>query len=159
MVKSCLEHISKLILIGKSLANYLYMYVFYVCIQYMYSMYVSYVCVLCMYFMYVFYLCILCMYSTYAFRIFVCKASWLSRPPGAKIHEKQQMRIQEGHFLKIALNLDLTLSDDGECPALLISCGIIDLGAFCVELWSFFVSNCLLFGKWADLWTLDLLKH
>ena len=25
------------------------------------------------------------------------------------------MRIQEGHFLKIALNLDLTLSDDGEC--------------------------------------------
>ena len=30
------------------------------------------------------------------------------------------MRIQEGHFLKIALNLDLTLSDDGECPALLI---------------------------------------
>ena len=33
-----------------------------------------------------------------------------------KINEKQQMRIQEGHFLKIALNLDLTLSDDGECP-------------------------------------------
>ena len=81
----------------------------------MYSMYVSYVCVLCMYFMYVFYLCILCMYSTYAFRIFVCKASWLSRPPGAKIHEKQHLRIQEGHFLKSALNLDLTLSDDGEC--------------------------------------------
>ena len=45
------------------------------------------------------------------------------------------MRIQEGHFLKIALKLDLTLSDDGECPALLISSGIIDLGAFCVELW------------------------
>ena len=31
------------------------------------------------------------------------------------------MRIQEGHFLKIALNLDLTLLDDGECPARLIS--------------------------------------
>ena len=30
--------------------------------------------------------------------------------------ENHQMRIQEGHFLKIALNLDLTLSDDGECP-------------------------------------------
>ena len=30
--------------------------------------------------------------------------------------EKQQMRIQEGRFLKIALNLDLTLSDNGECP-------------------------------------------
>ena len=59
---------------------------------------------------------------------------WVSLPPGAKIHEKQQMRIQEGHFLKIALNLDLTLSDDGEWPALLISSGIIDLGAFCVEL-------------------------
>ena len=55
--------------------------------------------------------------------------------------ENQQMRIQEGHFLKIALNLVLTLSDDGECPALLISCGIIDLGALCVELWSFFVSK------------------
>ena len=27
------------------------------------------------------------------------------------------MRIQEGHFLKIALNPVLTLSDDGECPA------------------------------------------
>ena len=51
------------------------------------------------------------------------------------------MRIQEGHFLKSASNLDLTLSDDGECPALLISCGIIGLGAFCVELWSFFVSE------------------
>ena len=37
------------------------------------------------------------------------------------------MRIQEGHFLKIALNLVLTLPDDGERPALLISCGIIDL--------------------------------
>merc|ERR1712110_818447 len=59
MVKSCLEHISKLILIGESLANYLYMYVFYVCFQYMYSMYVFYVCVLCMYAMYVFYVCIL----------------------------------------------------------------------------------------------------
>ena len=50
-------------------------------------------------------------------------------------------RIQEGRFLKSALNLDLTLSDDGECLALLISCGIIDLGAFCVELWSFYVSK------------------
>ena len=67
--------------------------------------------------------------------------SWVSPPSGAEIHEKQQMRIQEGHFLKIALNLVLTLPDDGECPALLISCGIIDLGAFCVELWSFFVSK------------------
>ena len=44
-------------------------------------------------------------------------------------------------FLKRALNLDLTLSDDGECPALLKSSGIIDLGAFCVELWSFYCSK------------------
>ena len=113
------------------------MFVFYVRILCMYSMYVFYVCILCMHSMYVFNVCILCMYSTYAFRIFVCKASWLSRPPGAKINEKQHLRIQEGHFLKSALNLDLTLPDDGECPALLISCGIIDLGAFCVDLWSF----------------------
>ena len=55
--------------------------------------------------------------------------------------ENQQMRIQEGHFLKIALNLVLTLSDDGECPIFLFRSGIIDLGAFCVELWSFFVSK------------------
>ena len=66
----------------------------------------------------------------------------MCRPPGgAKSIEKQPLRIQEGHFLKIVLNLVLTLPDDGECPAFLISCGIIDLGAFCVELWSFFVSK------------------
>ena len=53
----------------------------------------------------------------------------------------RKLRIQEGHLLRIALNLDLTLPDDGECLALLISRGIIDLGAFCVELWSFFVSK------------------
>ena len=53
--------------------------------------------------------------------------SWVSLPPGAKIREKQHLRIQEGHFLKSALNLDLTLSEYGKCPALLISCGIIDL--------------------------------
>ena len=38
-------------------------------------------------------------------------------------------------LLKIALNRVLTLPDDGKCPAFLISCGIVDLGAFCVELW------------------------
>ena len=138
MVKSCLEDISKRILMGKTLANYLYMYRFYVCIQCMYSMYVCILCMCSMYVFYVFYLCILCMYSTYAFRIFVCKASWLSRPPGAKIHEKQHLQIQEGHFLKSALNLDLTLSDDGKCLALLKSSRIIDLGAFCVELRPFY---------------------
>ena len=46
--------------------------------------------------------------------------------------------------MKIALNLDLTLSDDGKCLALLISCGIIDLGAFCVELRPFYWSERML---------------
>ena len=72
----------------------------------------------------------------FMFLLFVCVAL-----RGQKSIEKQQMRIQEGHFLKIALNLVLTLSDDGECPALLKSTGIIDLGAFCVELWSFCASK------------------
>ena len=60
-------------------------------------------------------------------------ASWLSLPPEAKIHEKQQLRIQEGHLLKIALNLDLTLSGDGKCPALLKSSGIIEQDIKCEE--------------------------
>ena len=105
------------------------------------SMYVFYACILCMYSMHAFYACILCMYSTYVFRICVCKASWLSRPPGGKSLWKHHLRIQEGHFLKSALNLDLTLSDDGKCPALLKSSGIIDYGGFCVELWPFYVSK------------------
>ena len=58
--------------------------------------------------------------------------------------KKQQMRIQEGHFLKSALNLDLTLSDDGKCPALLKSSRIIDLGAFCVELRLFYCRERIL---------------
>ena len=62
MVKSCLEHISKLILIGKSLANYLYMYVFYVCILCVYSMYVFYVCMYSVHVLYACILCIPCMY-------------------------------------------------------------------------------------------------
>ena len=45
------------------------------------------------------------------FLLFVCVAL-----RGQRSTEKQQMRIQEGHFLKVALNLDLTLSDDGERP-------------------------------------------
>ena len=33
------------------------------------------------------------------------------------IHRKPaDANVQEGHFLKITLNLFLTLSDDGECP-------------------------------------------
>ena len=43
--------------------------------------------------------------------LFVCVAL-----RGQKSIEKQQMRIREGHLLKIALNLDLTLPDDRECP-------------------------------------------
>ena len=52
---------------------------------------------------------------------------------GATIHEKQQMRIQEGHFLKIALNLDLTLPDDGECRTFF---NLHEINLVCVE-------NCL----------------
>ena len=52
--------------------------------------------------------------------------SWVSLPRG-KNQRKHHLRIQEGHFLKIALNLILTLPDDGKRPALLISYGIIDL--------------------------------
>ena len=86
------------------------MYVCYVCILYilcivcmvcmvcMYAMYVFYVCILCMYLMHALDLCILCMHSTYAFRIFVCKASWLSCPPGAKIHEKQHLKYKNVTF-------------------------------------------------------------
>ena len=44
--------------------------------------------------------------------------------------------------MKIALNLDLTLPNDGECLALLISSGIIDLGAFCVELQHLQIQGC-----------------
>ena len=44
------------------------------------------------------------------FLLFVCVAL-----RGQQSMKKQHLRIQEGHFLKIALNLDLTLSDDGEC--------------------------------------------
>ena len=44
-----------------------------------------------------------------------------------------QLRIQEGHLLKIALNLDLTLSGDGKCPALLKSSGIIEQDIKCEE--------------------------
>ena len=59
--------------------------------------------------------------------------SCLSLPPGAKIHEKQHLRIQGCHFLKSALNLDLILSDDGKCPALLKSSGIIEQDIKCEE--------------------------
>ena len=45
---------------------------------------------------------------------------------GSKNQRKHHLRIQEGRFLKIALNLILTLPDDGKCPALLLSCGMID---------------------------------
>ena len=36
-------------------------------------------------------------------------------PSGGENPWKQHLRIQGCHFLKSALNLDLTLSDDGEC--------------------------------------------
>ena len=44
-----------------------------------------------------------------------CIVSFVVKSPSGGNHEKQHLRIQEGHFLKSALYLDLTLSDDGEC--------------------------------------------
>ena len=34
------------------------------------------------------------MYFVYRYLYFLCKASWLSRPPGAKFDEKRNLRIQ-----------------------------------------------------------------
>ena len=59
-------------------------------------------------------------------------------PSGGKNPWKQHLRIQEGHFLKIALNLDLTRSnarsrrEDFDCIFFMA------VGAFCVELRPFY---------------------
>ena len=59
-------------------------------------------------------------------------------PSGGKNPWKQHLRIQEGHFLKSALNLDLTRSnarsrrEDFDCIF------FIHVGAFCVELRPFY---------------------
>ena len=46
------------------------------------TMYVLYVCITCMYYIYI---CIVCMYNMcYMYMLYVCKASWLSLPPGGK---------------------------------------------------------------------------
>ena len=73
------------------------------------------------------------------FSCFCC--SCVSPSGGQRSMQKQHLRIQGGNFLKSSLNLDLTLSDVGKCLAFLKSSGIIDLGAFCVELWPFYVSK------------------
>ena len=111
MVKSCLEHISKLILIGKSFASYMYS-------------------------MYVFHICILCMYSTHEFMIFVCKASWLSRPLGAKIHENStcETKLCFKSWFDVAKR---KISSRGSLLHFLV----MDVGAFCVELWSLYCSK------------------
>ena len=61
-----------------------------------------------------------------------CKASLLSRPPGAKNHEKRNLRIQGRMqiFRKMsqkALNRLLALPNYSTGPGLLISSRIIDL--------------------------------
>jgi len=60
--------------------------------------------------------------------------SWLSLPPGAKNLWKQHLRIQEGHFLKSALNLDLTLSNARSRQGDAARICFMVVGAFCVEL-------------------------
>ena len=60
---------------------------------------------------------VLCMYYMYVlFVLYVCKASWLSRPPGAKAHGKRKLRIQGRMQIfekmsQMALNRVLTLPD------------------------------------------------
>ena len=67
----------------------------------------------------------------------------MRRPSGATIHGKTTPHANPRRsLLKSALNLDLTLSDYGKCPGLLISSGIIDLGAFCVELQHLQIQGC-----------------
>ena len=65
----------------------------------------------------------------FMFLLFVCVAL-----RGQKSIEKQQMRIQEGHFLKIALNRDLTLSNARSRQGDAARIFFMVVGAFCVEL-------------------------
>ena len=70
------------------------------------------------------------------FLLFVCVAL-----RGQKSMQKQHLRIQEGHFLKSALNLDLTLSNARSRQGDVASIFLVVVGAFCVELWALFVSK------------------
>ena len=58
------------------------------------------------------------------------------RPPGGKNPRKHSLRIHEGHFLKSALNLDLTLSNARSRQGDAARIFFMVVGAFCVELWS-----------------------
>ena len=71
------------------------------------------------------------MKESFYYSIF-CKASLQSRPPGARNHEKRNLRIQGRMqiFRKMsqkALNRLLALANYSTGPGLLISSGIIDL--------------------------------
>ena len=125
-----------------------YMYVLDVCIicmYYMYYMYVLYVCIICMYYMYVLYVCSICMSYMYVLFVcisvqefsFLCKASQISRPPGAKIHRKTiAANPRRSIFEKeSALNLVLIANSESRGKMLHIPLKIMDLGALCVELW------------------------
>ena len=73
-------------------------------------------------------------FKRFIFILFACFVVRVCRPPGATIHAKTAPANPRRSLFEKCLILDLTLSDDGKCPALLKSSGIIDLGAFCVEL-------------------------
>ena len=117
MVQRCLDHISKLILLGKSLANYL---------NTLYS-------TLYMY-MNVFYACILSMYSMHVFY-----SGHLVDPQGPfgrmfrKLRIQGRMQIFEKMSQK-GLNHDLRLEVETRGKMLQIPLKNVDLGAFCVEL-------------------------
>ena len=54
---------------------------------------------------------------------------------GAFCVELQHLQIQGCHFLKSALNLVLIADSESTQKSVQTRTGIIDLGAFCVELW------------------------
>ena len=67
------------------------------------------------------------LYLIFMFLLFVCVALWLQ-----KYIEKQQMRIQEGHFLKSVLNLDLKLSNARSRQGDAARIFSMVVGAFCI---------------------------
>ena len=74
-----------------------------------------------------------------SFRSCFCDSCVL--PSRGKDPRKQQMRIHEGHFLKSALNLDLTLSNARSRQADAARIFFMVVGAFCVELRPFYCNE------------------
>ncbi len=89
--------------------------------------------------LFIFIVCLLCCFVS--FLPFSSPKQWPQAPVGRflkKNPKKQSLRIQECHFLKIALNLDLTLPDYRSRRELSGSILKIENGALGVELWPFY---------------------